>query len=163
MKSNNESIFSIDKDNRKIHVEKEFSAPFEKVWNAFAKEDVISQWFAPKPWKVESKEFDFSEGGRWLFAMVGPEGEKHWSVVKFISIAPMKKYVAKDGFSDEEGNINEDFPQSTWFAEFVDQGDSTLYKLDLVFDSEEDLDANLKMGFQEGFTLCLEQLEELLA
>ncbi|WP_118194990.1 SRPBCC family protein [Albibacterium indicum] len=163
MKSNQGLIFSVEKANRKIHVEKEFAAPLEKVWDAFAKEDQISQWFAPKPWKVESKDFNFAEGGRWLFAMVGPEGEKHWSVSKFISIDPLKGYVASDAFSDDQGNINEQFPQSTWHADFVDKGDSTLYRVDLVFDSEDDLNANLEMGFQEGFTVCLNQLEEQLA
>lgn len=163
MKSNSEPIFTVDKDNRKIRVEKQFSAPVEEVWNAFAKEDQISQWFAPKPWRVESKDFNFEEGGRWLFAMVGPEGEKHWSIVHFQTIEPMKKYIAKDGFSDEDGNLSQDLPQSTWHNEFIDKGDSTVYQVDMVFDTIKDLEGNLEMGFQEGLTLCLNQLDEQLA
>ena len=163
MKSTQDLIFSVDRTNRKIHVEKRFAVSREELWNAFTRESIISQWFAPRPWQVESKEFDFSEVGRWLFAMLGPEGEKHWSFVEFISISPYEKYVAKDGFSDEDGNIDEELPQSTWHANFKDQADFATYELDLIFDTEEDFDTNLKMGFQEGFTLCLDQLEKLLA
>lgn len=163
MDKKQEFVFSVDHVNRKIHVEKEFPAPLDKVWDAFTKEEQLSRWFAPEPWKVESKQLDFNEGGRWLFAMVGPEGEKHWSIVDYISIDPMKSYTAKDAFSDDKGNINQDMPQATWHNKFIDQGSSTRYQVDISFDSEEDLDGNLNMGFVEGYTACLNQLADLLA
>lgn len=40
----------------------------------------------------------FREGEFWHYAMVSPEGEKHWGKANYISIAKEKFFTAKDGF-----------------------------------------------------------------
>lgn len=155
--------FEVDKDNKQILVDRSFNAPIDLVWAAWTESDILDQWWAPKPWKTETKSMDFREGGHWLYAMVGPEGEKHWCKADYSTIVPQQSFKAHDGFCDEEGNLNPDFPRNKWENSFNDQGDTTLVNIILTFDSFEDLEKIIEMGFKEGFTAGLENLDQYIA
>ena len=49
-----------------------------------------------------------------------------------------------------------------WTAEFTQQGQTTLVKVLVKFDSIEDLDKIVEMGFQDGFAAAHGNLDELL-
>ena len=68
--------FSVDKENNRVNVEREFAAPVGKVWAAWTQQELLDQWWAPRPWKARTKSMDFREGGTWLYAMVGPRGRR---------------------------------------------------------------------------------------
>ena len=94
--------------------------------------------------------------------MVSPEGERHYSKASFLSIVVEKSFTSKGGFSDENGVINTDFPQNLWENTFIQQDDKVTVDMLLTFDSLSDLEAEIKMGFKEGMTIDLNQLDELL-
>jgi uncharacterized protein YndB with AHSA1/START domain len=106
---------------------------------------------------------DFKEGGEWLYAMVGPEGEEHWAMAKFISIDPQKSFKAYDTFTDSEGNINSEMPEATWDVSFSEKGNNTLVEFNISYPNKEQLEANLEMGFKEGMTSAMEGLDDWLA
>lgn|SRR5690554_2273504 len=162
MKFNMPFDFTVDKENKTIHMNREFDAEPELVWQAWTTPELLDQWWGPKPWKAETKSMDFREGGHWLYAMVGPEGEKHWSKVRFISIEMVRSFSARAGFCDEHGTINEDLPQNLWENKFEGKDERTLVKSTLTFDSLEDLETNISMGFKEGISMGMSQLDELL-
>jgi uncharacterized protein YndB with AHSA1/START domain len=155
--------FSVDKENNKVKVEREFAASRDRVWAAWTQSEILDQWWAPKPWKAETKSQDFSEGGRWLYSMVSPEGERHWSFADYMTINPKDSFSAKDGFCDENGNVNKEWPQSTWHNSFSDKDGHTMVTVEISYPSLNDLEKFLEMGFQEGFTMGLGNLDELLA
>src|SRR5690606_18490584 len=93
--------FTVNKENKTIHVNREFDAELKLVWQACTTPELLELWWAPKPWRAETKSMDFREDGHWLYAMVGPKGEKHWNMVQYISIVNEEYFKAKDGFSDE--------------------------------------------------------------
>lgn len=154
--------FTVNKENKTIHVAREFDAEPKTVWQAWTDPETLDQWWAPKPWEVETKSMDFREGGHWLYAMVSPEGERHWSNVSYVTIENEKSFTAKDGFSDEHGTINPDFPQNLWEHEFHSYNGHTLVTIKLTFNSQEDLEKLIEMGFKEGFTMGLNQLDNFL-
>ena len=82
----NNFVFEPNLAAKEIYISCEFSAPVEKVWKAFTEPDLIEKWIAPKPWTAKTKVMDFTVGGIWLYAMVGPEGQKHWSYAEFTAI-----------------------------------------------------------------------------
>lgn len=155
--------FSVDKENKTINVEREFAAPVNKVWSAWTESQILDQWWAPKPWKARTKKMDFSEGGYWLYAMLGPDGSEHWSRADYGSITPLESFSAKDAFCDSEGNINSDFPRSTWFNHFSGSDDLTKVSIKITYDKLSDLEGIIQMGFKEGFTAGLENLDELFS
>ncbi|MDO1449334.1 SRPBCC domain-containing protein [Rhodocytophaga aerolata] len=154
--------FSVDKKNRKITVEREFAASLSQVWAAWTRSDLLDQWWAPKPWKAKTKLMNFTEGGYWLYAMVGPEGETHWARMDYQSIKALKEFTAMEGFCDSQGVITQELPQNKWHTRFNQAAEATLVLIELTFDSLADLEKILEMGFKEGFSSALENLDELL-
>jgi len=154
--------FSIDKENKKISVKREFSAPISKVWAAWTESQLLDQWWAPKPWKAKTKTMNFEEGGYWLYVMEGPDGTKHWSRSDYKEITPLKHFSGRDAFCDEKGQINPDFPISIWTVDFSDKSNSTVVSIETKFDDPSHLEKIIEMGFKEGFSAALENLDELL-
>lgn len=162
MKTNLLFDFTVDKNKRTISVKREFDADVKLVWKAWTTPELLDQWWGPRPWKAETKTMNFREGGYWLYAMVGPGGEKHWSRADYLSISPERSFTAKDAFCDEDGELHPDFNPNLWESQFTPQEKQTLVSVLLTFDRLEDLEKTIEMGFQEGFTAGLGQLEELL-
>lgn len=154
--------FSVDKENNRINVEREFAAPVAKVWAAWTQSELLDQWWAPRPWKARTKSMDFREGGSWLYAMVGPEGEEHWAKLDYKTINPQKSFSGIDAFCDENGKLNEEFARSTWTNTFTEADGSTTVSVVIQYDKYEDIEQIMQMGFKEGFTMALGNLDELL-
>jgi uncharacterized protein YndB with AHSA1/START domain len=154
--------FSVNKEAKTIDVKREFAAERSLVWDAYTKSEILDQWWGPKPWMARTKSMDFREGGRWLYSMVGPAGEEHWSVADYAAIDPQKSFTGLDAFSDSEGNINTDMGQSKWEVTFIDKGERTLVEIHISFDSLAQLEAMIAMGFKEGLGMGMDQLDELL-
>jgi len=152
-----------DRENKRLVVVREFDATLPDVWRAWTERELLDQWWAPKPWKAETKTIDFREGGSWLYCMVGPEGEAHWCRVDFKTISKHKSFTGLDAFCDEKGNINQDFPTMHWKNVFSTTDSGTTVEVEIKFDTEADLEKILEMGFEEGFTSALGNLDELLA
>lgn len=165
MKSSLLMNFTVDKANKKINIEREFAAPLATVWAAWTQAELLDQWWAPRPWMAKTKTMDFKVGGYWLYAMTGPEGEAHWCKLNYKSISPLKNYTALDAFCDENGTPAEPaFPNSLWNNTFSENGDhTTLVSIEITYASLDDLENIIKMGFQGGFTMCVGNLDELLA
>jgi uncharacterized protein YndB with AHSA1/START domain len=156
-------VFEKDMAAKKIHVVREFNAPVEKVWKAWTDPAILEKWWGPKPWVAKTKIMDFTVGGIWLYWMEGPNGEKHWSHVEFTAIENGKRFAADGVFSDENGSVPPGTPTSHWDNKFTSKGDKTLVTVDMTFDEESTMKMMVEMGFEGGFTMGLNQLEELLA
>lgn len=155
--------FNVDKQHNQIKVARLFDAPRDLVWAAWTESDILDQWWAPKPWVAKTKSMDFKEGGHWHYAMVGPENETHWAKIDYIKINPEKYFSTFDGFSDAEGNPNTSMPRNKWENNFTDRGHETMVDIVLSFDSLEDLEKIIEMGFKEGFTAGLDNLDQYIA
>jgi len=157
------TTFHKDVANNKMSITREFAGTIEDVWKAWTDPKVLDQWWAPKPWKAQTKSMDFRDGGRWIYAMVGPEGEKHWALAEYSKIVPQKSYEVLDAFGDEAGNINKDFPRAKWKIVFKSVPVGTLVEIDIAYNSKEEMEKMVEMGFKEGFSMAHENLDELLA
>ncbi|AZA52962.1 SRPBCC domain-containing protein [Chryseobacterium sp. G0201] len=160
MKSN--IVFNKDFDSNTVYVMKIFNADVSKVWDYFTKAELLDQWWAPKPWKCETKSQDFKEGGIWLYSMVGPEGERHYAQVKYGEIMEHRSFDGTDTFCDENGNVNPDFPEAKWLFGFTGVEEGLKITVNIHFPTTESLKQLLEMGFEEGFKMGLNQLEEIL-
>jgi uncharacterized protein YndB with AHSA1/START domain len=154
--------FAIDKEQKKVIVEKEFNAPLDVVWAAWTQPEILDQWWAPKPWKAKTKSMNFVPSGQRLYAMLGPEGEEHWALKDFVSITPKTNFRFLDAFCDSEGKTNEEMPRSDWSVDFSESNGSTIVRVDITHERAADLEQLLEMGFKEGFTTALKGLDEIL-
>ena len=146
---------------KSVLVSRTFTAPPEKVWRAYTESELLEKWWAPLPWKAETKTMNFTVGGYWLYAMVNPENEKHWGRMDYISITSLESFVIRDSFCDEDGNINPTLPVSTGSIIFTKTDTGTLVEFKMVYSTEKEVQTIIEMGFEQGITACLEQLETL--
>jgi uncharacterized protein YndB with AHSA1/START domain len=162
MSNNLKFDFSVNKENKTITVIREFAAPVEKVWASWTKSELLDQWWAPKPYKAKTKSMDFRVGGFWLYAMVGPDNSQQWCRADYKSIDNLKSYSLLDAFCDENGKVTEDFPGSLWTNKFNQHGQTTVVTIVIKYKDLADLERIIEMGFKEGFTAGLENLDALL-
>ncbi|KAF2512675.1 SRPBCC domain-containing protein [Flavobacterium zhairuonense] len=163
MKSNLLMDFTVDKETSTVNVKREFNASLSDVWSAWTEAEILDQWWAPAPWKARTKSMDFKEGGRRLYAMVGPEGEEHWAIADFTSISPKTNFKYLDAFCDSEGNLNTEFPRSNWNVSFSEKDGSTFVDIAIKHEKLSDLEMLIQMGFKEGFTRAMEGLDAIFA
>jgi PhnB protein len=163
MNSNLLFDFTVNKENHTIYVKREFMGNLDLVWDAWTQPALLDQWWAPKPYKTITKSMDFREGGCWLYAMVSPQNEYHWCKNDYLKIDPKKTYTGLDAFCDETGIINPDMPRTQWTNTFSEVNNKTLVSIEARYNSLEDLEKIIQLGFKEGFTMALENLDAYLA
>ncbi|UFH30786.1 SRPBCC domain-containing protein [Chryseobacterium sp. C-71] len=159
---NTEIVFNKDFDSKSIYVMKVYDAEVSKVWDYFTQAELLDQWWAPNPWKCETENLNFEEGGVWFYSMNGPEGEKIYSQVKYGEINNGRSFDGIDAFCDENGKIDENSPQTKWLLGFTGVEEGTKLSVNMHFQTEDDMKKQLEMGFEEGFKMGLNQLEEIL-
>ena len=152
--------FTIDKTTKTVSVTREFAADLSLVWDAYTKQEILDQWWAPKPWASKTKVMNFEVGGKRFYAMVSPEGEEHWSIQKYTSITPKTNFKMLNAFADEDENL--ELPASEWDVSFSEQNGTTKVSITIYNDSIERMEKMIEMGFQGGFTMTLNYLENLL-
>jgi len=164
-------------DITEIRIEKVFDAPREMVWKAWTEPEMIKKWWGPEGFTAPSAKIDLKVGGKYTYAMKGPEGSK-WDRVMYSSgifkeIVLMEKIVVTDYFSDEHSNKIEpskegqdaDFPTemtSTILFEEIEGGKT---KLSIIYpkpENEKQFQAILKSGMKEGWLSSLDKMAKAL-
>ncbi|HEY3386086.1 MAG TPA: SRPBCC domain-containing protein [Saprospiraceae bacterium] len=163
MSSQGKTQVSRNLEEKTILVVRTFNAPIASVWRAYTERELLDQWWGPEPWRAETKYMNFAEGGHWLYAMIGPDGTTHWARMNYKKIVPQRLIEGEDAFCDENGIMNTTFPVNQWINTFKENSGSTTVEHKLIFETLEGLQTIVDMGFEEGFSTGLDQLDALLA
>lgn len=135
-------------------------APAEKVYRAWTEPALIKEWFCPKPWSIAKVEMDLRVGGRSNIVMRSPEGQEFPNVGVYLEVIPNKKLVFTDAFT---GNWEPSAkPFMVGIIELEAQGNKTKYTARARHWNKADKEQHEKMGFEQGWGICAEQLEELV-
>ncbi|HVE57993.1 MAG TPA: SRPBCC domain-containing protein [Pyrinomonadaceae bacterium] len=161
MKNNLLFDFIVDKRAKTVTVNREFAAELPLVWDAYTKQELLDQWWAPKPWESRTKFMDFRVGGRRFYAMVSPEGDERWLIQKYTSITPKTNFKLFNAFADKDENP--ELPGSVLDLNFSEQDGTTKVNISIYNESLERLEKMIETGFTEGTKLQLDNLEALLA
>lgn len=153
--------FIVDKATKTVFVNKQFDAGLDLVWDAFTKKEILDQWWAPKPFASETKVMDFKVGGHRFYAMVSPEGQKHWAIQQYTAIHPKTNFKYLNAFADENANPN--LPGSDWDLNFSEENGMTTVNISIYNESLERMEQMIEMGFEGGFTMTLNELDNLLS
>lgn len=155
--------FTVDKATNTVLVNREFAAELPLVWDAFTKQEILDQWWAPLPWVSKTKKMNFKVGGQRFYAMVSPEGQEHYSIEHYTAINPKTNLQWASSFADKDENINAEFPTSNWELNFTEQGGTTKVSIVIKHKTLADIEMHIQMGFKEGFTMTLNELDNLLS
>src|SRR5215467_3994442 len=160
MKTNLPFDFTVDKTTKTVFITREFAADISLLWDAFTKQEILDQWWAPKPWSSKTKYMDFKVGGRRFYAMVSPEGQERWSLQKYTSISPKTNFKFFNAFADKDENP--ELPGSDWDLNFSEQNGTTTVRVSIYNESLARMEKMIEMGFSEAFQMTLNSLEDLL-
>jgi len=153
--------FTVDKAAKTVSITREFAAELSLVWDAFTKPEILDQWTAPAPLTAKTKYMNFEVGGRRFYAMVSPDGQERWAIQTYTSITPKTNFKLYNAFADQDENP--ELPGSEWDYSFSEQNGITKVSITIYNESFERMERMIEMGFQGGFTITLNSLEELLA
>lgn len=153
--------FKVDKATKTVFIEREFSAELSLVWDAFTQKELLDQWWAPKPYESKTIKMDFKVGGRRFYAMVSAEGQEiGWHIQDYTSISPKTNFKYLSVFADKDENPF--LPGSNWDLNFSEENNKTKVSISIYNESLERMEKMIEMGFKEGFTATLNELNNLL-
>ncbi len=138
-------------------------APPSKVFDAWTKPELITQWFAPKPYTTPKAEIDLRVGGANNITMRSPEGQDMPNQGTYLEIVPNRKLVFTDAFS--AGFVpNSGAPFMVGMIELEDApGGKTKYTATVQHWTREATEQHKAMGFFEGWGQCTDQLNQLVS
>jgi uncharacterized protein YndB with AHSA1/START domain len=159
-------------NNAQLVISKEFDAPKENVFNAFADPAALAQWWGPPGIPITVEKFEFKPGG--IFLYKGEiQGQTMWGrfIYKQINKPDLLEFISS--FSDQNGGItrapfSDKFPLEIFNRfEFSEQDGRTTITLKgyPVNASEDELKMYIQAtaGIQQGLAGTLNQLQNYLA
>ena len=137
-------------------------APPEKVYRCWTEADLLTLWFAPKPWSTPRAEIDVRPGGASLVTMADEQGNEYPNPGQYLEVVPNQRLVFTDAFVGDWRPSEKPF--FTAILTFEDAGDGkTRYTAVARHWTAEDAENHKKMGFHQGWGICAGQLEALAA
>ncbi|MCK9202545.1 MAG: SRPBCC family protein [Gallionella sp.] len=129
-----------------------FSAPRDRVFQAWTDPARLARWWGPKGCSNTLHEFVPKPGGNWRFVMHGPDGKDYQNHYVFIEIAAPERIVL-----DHKAG-----PEFRVTAIFEDRGPSTKLTFRMLFESAEAC-ADVAMFAAEANEQSFDRLGEELA
>lgn len=155
-------------EGKELFLERIFNAPRELVFKAFSEAEHLKRWWGPKGWSLPVCNIDFRPGGVWHFCMKCTDesqdyyDQESWGKAVFHEIVPPERIVYVDSFSDAEGNIIKDMPETLITMTFVEHEGKTKLLSHAQYASAEALKTVLDMGMLEGISETWDNLDTLL-
>lgn len=152
-------------------LERVIDVPRELVWEAWTTPEKLMPWFCPLPWKTVECEIDLRPGGKFYTVMQSPEGQKFPNVGCYLEIVSNEKLVWTNALEPGYRPVNRpEVSPGHECAELLFTAILTLephkqgtrYHVLARHMDKDGRDRHEKMGFEEGWGTCLDQLVVML-
>ncbi|AZS45660.1 SRPBCC family protein [Microbacterium oxydans] len=151
-----------DAENLTMTVVADFAAPIERVWSAYSDPRQLERFWGPPGWPATFTAWDHAVGGRAVYSMSGPRGEKSSGAWEFVSIDAPNSFEVIDSFVDESGKPLDGFPAQRMSFVFEPTAEGTRMVTTSHFDSVDALEQVVEMGQVEGLKMAMAQLDTVL-
>ena len=152
-----------DTDDLTLTVVADFSAPVQRVWEAYVDPRQLERFWGPPTYPATFSRHDAALGGRSEYTMTGPEGDTHGGYWEWLSLDPQKSFEVRDGFTRPDGEENRDLPSTRMRFVFEETADGSRVTTTSQFDSLAALEQLLEMGMEEGMREAMGQMDDVLA
>ncbi|MBL0744585.1 SRPBCC family protein [Chryseolinea lacunae] len=144
-----ENVKSDTKD-REILLSRTINAPVDLVWEVWTEPEHIVHWWGPDGFTNTIAKMDVKPGGEWDLVMHGPDGTDYKNKSIFKEIVLHKKIVYEHVTA----------PKFIATIEFEEQGEKTLIRWQMVFETREQFIQVVKtFKADEGLKQNLEKLD----
>ncbi len=157
-------ITSIDKDVDALTmtVVADFPVPARRLWEAYSDPRQIEKFWGPPDWPATFPRHDMVVGGRSVYYMTGPDGERmngHW---KFLRVDAPRSFEFHDGFAHPDGTPDDTAPTMRVIFDFEDTDAGSRLTTTTWFDSLSDLETLVEMGMEEGARTAMAQIDQVV-
>jgi uncharacterized protein YndB with AHSA1/START domain len=146
---------------RELVLTRLIGAPREKLFWAWTEPVLLKQWFAPSPYTTPTAELDVRPGGANLIVMRDPQGQEFPNRGVYLEVVPNERLVFTDAYTKAWEPSQKPF--MTVILTFLDEGGGTRYTARVRHWTDADRETHERMGFQEGWGRCTDQLAALVA
>lgn len=151
-----------DADTLTMTVTADFAAPVERVWDAYSDPRQLERFWGPPGWPATFTAWDHTVGGRAVYTMNGPRGEKSTGTWEFLAIDEPRGFEVLDAFADESGTPLDGFPTQRMSFTFEPTDQGTRMVTTSHFESVDALEQVVEMGQVEGIRMAMAQLDAVL-
>jgi uncharacterized protein YndB with AHSA1/START domain len=143
---------------REVVITRVFDAPARLLFEAHRNPEYLQRWFGPKGWPLTLCEVDFRVGGRFRFAMTGPDGKQGTPFGgEYLEIAPNRKIVYNNAFETPGAET------MIVTITFDEQGGQTPLTIHTLFSSVAMKNEHVGVGYEHGIASALDQLADVVA
>lgn len=158
------STITVDKDTETLSftITGRFDAPVERVWQIWSDPRQLERWWGPPTYPATVTEHDLTPGGQVAYYMTGPDGERHHGWWEVLDVEAPHRLEFDDGFAEPDGSRVVDGPVTRAVVTLTPTGDGTEMTVRSVFPSVEVMQQMVEMGMEEGMTLAMGQIDDIL-
>ncbi|HVC69097.1 MAG TPA: SRPBCC family protein [Acidimicrobiales bacterium] len=138
-----------------ILITRDFDAPRHLIFRAWTTPDLIKRWWGGERGSVTVAEVDLRVGGTWRYVMTANAGFEVAFHGEYREIVPNERIVATDVF---EGVPDKEALTTLTLA---DMGARTTMHLHVLHASQEDRDAHIASGMEDGMQEAMRALEQV--
>jgi uncharacterized protein YndB with AHSA1/START domain len=151
-----------DTDNLTLEIVSEFAAPPSRVWEVWEDAGQLSRWWGPPTWPATFTRHDFTVDGLSHYYMTGPEGDHAYGAWRVTRLQPPSQLAFIDAFAEEDGTFLEDPAPMRIEVSIEEGGPGARMTVTTRFESLQHLTQVADMGMEEGMSLALGQIDDLL-
>src|SRR6266508_2872587 len=128
-------------------IDAEFDASPERVWQLWADPRQLERWWGPPTYPATFTKHDLAPGSRVEYHMTGPEGDQPHGYWDIVEVNPPRSLVFRDGFANDDGSPNTEFPLTTARVTIEQTGSGqTRMSIKSLFPSTEAMEQVLPLG-----------------
>ena len=159
------SVTSVAKDLQALTmtITAEYDAPVARVWQLWSDPRQLERWWGPPTYPATVVDHDLTPGGTVNYFMTGPEGDRPHGYWRVRAVQAPHRLEFDDGFADESGAPNDEMPVMTIVVTLDEQSaGGTRMAIETRFPSLEAMEQLTAMGMEEGMSLAMGQIDDLL-
>ena len=147
-----------DAESRDLVISRVLRAPRSALWRAWSDPALLKEWWCPKPWTTQVRDFDLRPGGNFHTFMQGPDGGTSDNPGCFLEVVPQSRLVFTSMLT---GGWR---PHKPWlgFTAIITMEDDpggSRYVARVMHPDDATRDQHEKMGFFEGWNTAIDQLD----
>ncbi|HVU84152.1 MAG TPA: SRPBCC domain-containing protein [Puia sp.] len=139
---------------RELRIDRLLNADIDLVWEAWTDPEHIKNWWGPDGFTNSISKMDLKAGGEWNLVMHGPDGTDYKNKSIFKEIVVNKRIV----YEHVTG------PKFTATIEFEPQGEKTLLKWHMLFETKEEFENTVRtFKADQGLKQNVEKLDAYIS
>jgi uncharacterized protein YndB with AHSA1/START domain len=156
-----------DPENLTLTVVADFSAPLQRVWDAYTDPRQIEKFWGPPEYPATFTRHDVFPGGKTNYFMTGPDGSSHGGFWDWIDVKQPEganaSFEVRDGFAQDDGTPNTDMPTGRMVFHFEATDTGSRVTVTSFHNSADEFAQVIEMGQEEGMREAMGQIDDVLA